>query len=135
VVLLSPYKLISGNELRVKAALYLDPPTNAFSGLFCALSGRHRDIYLCAVAVTSIISEFLPALLNNVPYRVVETHLVHMVCTWISVVVLCIMIIVVVGSFFVNWPHMPMDPATVAGAMYYVVVPGALPDAVASETA
>lgn len=30
------------------------------------------------------------------------------------------MVLVVVGSFFVSWPHMPVDPSTIAGAMYYV---------------
>jgi hypothetical protein len=30
------------------------------------------------------------------------------------------MILVVAGSFFVRWPHMPVDPSTIAGAAYYV---------------
>ncbi|KAI1636214.1 hypothetical protein F4809DRAFT_663063 [Biscogniauxia mediterranea] len=31
------------------------------------------------------------------------------------------MILVVACSFFVRWPHrMPVDPSTIAGAMYYV---------------
>lgn len=30
------------------------------------------------------------------------------------------MVLVVVGSFFITWPHMPVDPSTIAGAMYYV---------------
>lgn len=30
------------------------------------------------------------------------------------------MVLVIVVSFFVEWPHMPVDPSTIAGAMYYV---------------
>jgi hypothetical protein len=30
------------------------------------------------------------------------------------------MILVVGGSFFVKWHSMPVDPTTIAGAMYYV---------------
>jgi hypothetical protein len=28
--------------------------------------------------------------------------------------------LVIAVSFFVKWPHMPADPSTVAGSMYYV---------------
>lgn len=28
--------------------------------------------------------------------------------------------LVVFASFFVSWPHMPIDPSTIGGAMYYV---------------
>ena len=30
------------------------------------------------------------------------------------------MVLVLLWSFFVRWPHMPVDPTTIAGAMYYV---------------
>lgn len=33
---------------------------------------------------------------------------------------MAIMWIVVAASFFIKWPHMPVDPSTIAGAMYYV---------------
>jgi len=70
--------------------------------------------------MTSIVAEFMPILLNNVPFRLTQTYTTHRVCTWLAVAVLCVMWLVVVTSFFVSWPHMPVDPSTIAGAMYYV---------------
>lgn len=90
----------------------------AFTGIFSAIRRRHW--FLTVVAATAILSEFMPILLNNVPFRITQTWVVHLVCTWLSVGILCIMWLVVVASFFVRWPHLPVDPATVAGAMYYV---------------
>lgn len=90
----------------------------AFTGVFSAMRRRHG--FLGLVGVTAILSEFMPILLNNVPFRVTQTWVAHMVCTWLSVGILGFMWLVVVGSFFVRWPHMPVDPSTVAGAMYYL---------------
>ncbi|KAK7750216.1 hypothetical protein SLS62_007846 [Diatrype stigma] len=120
VAFVSPYKLIQGDDERSRAAaIHMSPPTNAFSGLYIALGRSRRDLYLGAVSVTAIMSEFLPALLNNVPYRVVQTHLAHVVCTWMAVGVLSVMVLVVLGSFFVDWPDFPIDPSTIVGAAFY----------------
>jgi len=62
----------------------------------------------------------MPILLNNVPFRLTQTYATHMACTWMAVAVLSLMWAVVFASFFVKWPHMPVDPSTIAGAMYYV---------------
>ncbi|KAH8659974.1 hypothetical protein BX600DRAFT_467024 [Xylariales sp. PMI_506] len=127
VALVSPYKVVRTAKPRLREkAFNISPPTNAFSGLYKALLHRYGDFYLGFVAATSIMSIFLPALLNNVPYRVIETYLAHMVCTWLAVAILSIMVIVMLASFFVQWPNMPMDPSTLAGAMYYVVNPDML---------
>lgn len=111
---------MQGNKERCREAIRMDLPTNAFSGLYNALGRNRRDFYLGAVSATAIMSEFLPALLNNVPYRVVQTYLAHAVCTWIAVGVLSIMVLVVLMSFFVDWPTLPIDPSTILGATFYV---------------
>lgn len=116
---MSPYKLIQGNTEQSRAAVHINPPTNAFSGLYNSLRRNRRDLYLGAVSATAIMSEFLPALLNNVPYRVVQTYLAHVVCTWMAVGVLSIMVLVVLASFFVDWPDLPIDPSTIVGAAFY----------------
>jgi hypothetical protein len=118
---------------RAKVAFKMNPPTNAFSGLWRLTAGHNCDAYLCAVAATSIMSEFLPALMTNVPYRVIETCLAHTVCTRIAVAILCVMILTIVGSFLVPWPSMPLEPDTLAGAMYCVAVPEALEALTASS--
>lgn len=125
VALTSPYRMIRHGGARARAAVTLNPPTNAFSGLVRSVAGAHRDAYLCAVSAVCVLSEFLPALLSNVPYRVVETYLAQAVSTWLAVAVLSAMVLTVAGSFLVHWPRLPVAPDTLAGAMYYVAVPEA----------
>lgn len=116
--MISPYQLLANSPQPANHSILLSPPTNAFSGLWSAI--RRRHVFLIIVAVTAILSEFMPVLLNNVPFKVTQTMMTHMVCTWMAVGILCIMVLVVAASFFIRWPHMPVDPTTIAGAMYYV---------------
>ncbi|RYP41399.1 hypothetical protein DL767_001037 [Monosporascus sp. MG133] len=118
VAVLSPYHLLAQAPQSAQRSILLAPPTNAFSGLWSAV--RRRDGFLAVVAFTSVLSELLPVLLAEIPFRVSQTYLVHLITTWSAVGILCIMLLVLVSSFFVKWPHMPLDPTTVAGAMYYV---------------
>ena len=117
IAILSPYLLLSKGPQPARAIL-LSPPTNAFTGLYASL--RRRDLLLAAVSLTTVLSEFLPILLNNVPFRLTQTWATHRICTWTAVGVLALMLLVVLGTFWVRWPDMPVDPSTVAGAMYYV---------------
>ncbi|RYP47636.1 hypothetical protein DL768_006334 [Monosporascus sp. mg162] len=118
VAVLSPYHLLARAPQSAGRSILLAPPTNAFSGLWSAI--RRRDGFLAVVALTSVLSELLPVLLAEIPFRVSQTYLVHLITTWSAVGILCIMLLVLISSFFVKWPHMPLDPTTVAGAMYYV---------------
>ena len=118
LALISPYHVLSQAPQPAGRTVLRSPPMTAFTGIFSAIRRRHW--FLAVVAATAILSEFMPILLNNVPFRITQTWVVHLVCTWLSVGILCIMWLVVAASFFVRWPHLPVDPATVAGAMYYV---------------
>ncbi|KAI0384662.1 hypothetical protein F5Y04DRAFT_269185 [Hypomontagnella monticulosa] len=118
IAVLSPYQLLANSPQHARRSILLAPPTNAFSGLVSSVRRRHS--FLAIVALTSILSEFLTIFLSNIPYRVTQTYLLHQVCTWAAVSILGIMVLVVFGSFFLTWPHMPVDPSTIAGAMYYV---------------
>ncbi|KAF3071243.1 hypothetical protein GL218_00614 [Daldinia childiae] len=118
IAVLSPYQLLASSPQHARRSILLAPPTNAFSGLLSSVRRRHG--FLAVVALTSILSEFLTVFLSNIPYRVTQTFLLHQVCTWSAVGILCVMVLVVIASFFITWPHMPVDPSTIAGAMYYV---------------
>ncbi|RYP22650.1 hypothetical protein DL765_001500 [Monosporascus sp. GIB2] len=118
VAAISPYHLLAQAPRSARRSILLAPPTNAFSGLWSAV--RRRDGFLAVVALTSVLSELLPVLLAEIPFRVSQTYLVHRITTWSAVGILGIMLLVLIASFFVKWPHMPLDPTTVAGAMYYV---------------
>ncbi|KAI1769766.1 hypothetical protein F4818DRAFT_456612 [Hypoxylon cercidicola] len=118
IAILSPYQLLAKSPQHARRSILLAPPTNAFSGLWSSIRRRHG--FLAVVALASILSEFLTIFLGNIPFQITQTLLVHNLCTWAAVGILCIMILVVAGSLFVTWPHIPVDPSTVAGAMYYV---------------
>lgn len=115
--------MLAGPQTASRSIL-LQPPTHAITGLWAAVYRRH--LYLSLVAVAALLAEFLPILLNNVPFRVTHTFLAHEVCTWLAVSILAYMWLVVLGSFLVVWPDMPADPTTIAGAMYYVYDSGML---------
>ncbi|KAK4044078.1 hypothetical protein C8A01DRAFT_43014 [Parachaetomium inaequale] len=118
LAVLSPYELLPQSPQRPQRSITLSPPLNAFSGIVSAVKQRHG--FLIVVAFTAILAEFMPILLSNVPFRVTQTWTASRACTWMAVGVLSLMWLVVVGSFFIRWPHMPVDPSTIAGAVYYV---------------
>lgn len=148
VAFLSPFRLLLDNNTnnshtqqdsrsKKHRAFHTTPPTNVLSGAWLALfpgpgpgpgrrrrprdRDRDRDAYLGAVATAGIFAELLPLLLSNVPF---EFDLDSAgICTWMSVAILCVLMVAVVASFLVRWPHMPVDPSTVAGAMYYASDP------------
>jgi len=96
-------------------------PTNAFYGLYTAYCSR--DFVLLFVALNAILAEVLPILLSNVPFSLNMTYLVNVTCIRASMAILFIMIITVACSFFVTWPHMPLDPRSLVGMMFYVIDP------------
>ncbi|KUI69366.1 hypothetical protein VM1G_11646 [Cytospora mali] len=119
VAIMSPYLQLSNDNLPAERSILLSPPTNAFYGIYSAV--RQRHLYLGVLSFTTILGElFLPVTLSHVPFSLIETYKTQVVCTWISIAILGLMILVLVASFFIDWPHMPVDPRTVAGAMYYV---------------
>lgn len=81
---------------------------------------------MAVVALTSLLSEFMPILLNNIPFRITQTYVTHLVCTWLAVGILSVMLLVVLASFLIKWPHMPADISTIAGSIYYVFDSGML---------
>ncbi|KAH9907813.1 hypothetical protein F4778DRAFT_768632 [Xylariomycetidae sp. FL2044] len=119
VSFMSPYRTLYSDRPYKGEGINLVPPTNAFAGLRFAVSPLSRDAYLGVVSAVGILAEVLPLLLGNVPCNGVGNSLAEAVCTWMSVALLCVMMFVVAGSFFVNWPPMLIDPSTVAGSMYY----------------
>ncbi|KAI0441076.1 hypothetical protein F4803DRAFT_563346 [Xylaria telfairii] len=121
VAMIGPYQLLSRKPQPAGRSIILAPPTNAFSGLWYAV--RTRSVFLALVAVASILSESLSIFLSNVPFKVTQTYLVSQLSCWTAVGIMSFMLLVVLLSFGVKWPHMPVDPSTIAGAMYYVYDP------------
>ncbi|KAI1139883.1 hypothetical protein F5Y05DRAFT_380326 [Hypoxylon sp. FL0543] len=121
VAFISPHKLLRRIRLYNIDAVHMTPPTNPFSGVRSSLTRGRRDVYLGLVSATAILSEILPLLLSTALDRCTEYFWAHTVCLWMAVSVLSIMILTVSSSFFVAWPHMPIDPSTIGGGMYYAL--------------
>ncbi|KAF3761413.1 hypothetical protein M406DRAFT_233216, partial [Cryphonectria parasitica EP155] len=119
VAIMSPYLKLRDRALPAQQSILLSPPTNAFYGLWSAY--RQRHLYLAFLSFVTLLAELcLPVTLSHVPFSAVETYMTQVVCTWLSAAILALMSSTLLLSFFVRWPHMPVDPRTVAGAMFYV---------------
>lgn len=119
VATILPYQQLSRQALPAERSILLSPPTNSFYGIYSAF--RQRSFFLGAVAFTTILAElFLPVTLSHVPFSHLDTYETQLVCAWLSISILALMVLVILYSFFVRWPHMPVDPRTIAGAMFYV---------------
>ncbi|KAI1421260.1 hypothetical protein F5Y12DRAFT_768672 [Xylaria sp. FL1777] len=118
VVIMTPYQLLANRPQNASRSILLAPPTNAFSGIWYAARTRH--LFLGAVGLASVLSNFLGIFLSNVPFQVTQTYLVFQISTWTAIGILSFMILIIAVSFFIKWPYMPVDPSSIAGAMYYI---------------
>ncbi|KPM39912.1 hypothetical protein AK830_g6658 [Neonectria ditissima] len=124
VAMIVPYHVMSQSPQSPSNSVLLTRPTNAFSGIWSAL--KHGQPFPALVALMTILSEFMPILLANIPYTITQTEITHNICLYLSVVIMGFMVAALIVSFFVRWPHMPVDPRSIAGAMYYVSESGML---------
>ncbi|PMD41784.1 hypothetical protein L207DRAFT_624197 [Hyaloscypha variabilis F] len=117
ITILQPYKYLSETHSYPRPSLSVSPATTVFSAFWTSI--LQRDAFAGAISFASLLSKFTPLLLSNIPYRITQTWHTHVVCAWVAVSILAFMILVLVWSFFVKWPQMPVDPSTLAGNMYY----------------
>jgi len=71
-----------------------------------------------------VLGEVLPVVLSNVPYTLTQTRRTHDVCTGLSLGIM--------GGMWMSWPHMPVDPRTLGGCVWYVADSGGLVEDVRS---
>ncbi|RSL95949.1 hypothetical protein CEP52_011775 [Fusarium oligoseptatum] len=118
IAMIMPYQVMSRGAQTAANSVLLTRPTNGVSGFWSAI--KHGQLFAAIVAVMNILSEFMPILLSNIPYSLSQVRIAHDICTQLSVGILSAMALTIISSFVVPWPDMPVDPRSVAGAMYYV---------------
>ncbi|KAF4341083.1 hypothetical protein FBEOM_4953 [Fusarium beomiforme] len=118
IAMVVPYQVMSHGPQSASNSVLLTRPTNPFSGFWSAL--KHGQIFPGLVALMAIFSEFMPILLANIPYSLSQVRISHDICARLSVGILALMAITILLSFIIRWPDMPVDPRSIAGAMYYV---------------
>ncbi|KAH8901192.1 hypothetical protein GQ53DRAFT_674351 [Thozetella sp. PMI_491] len=117
-VMLDLYRNLSRASPFTSDLLLRHPCISAIRGLW--VFPRERNPLGTAVALTTILSKFFPILLSNIPFNDTQTATTRIVTAWMTVGILGLMILVLLCSLFVHTPYLPIDPSTVAGAMYYV---------------
>ncbi len=119
----SPYLALSsarGSGRPAPRSILVSPPTNPFSGLRAALRQRNNP-YLGFLAAATVLADVcLPVTLSHVPFSLVETFDTSWCAPGSASPSSSAPAAAVAASFFIRWPHMPVDPRTVAGALYYV---------------
>ncbi|KAJ0165913.1 hypothetical protein CTA2_9484 [Colletotrichum tanaceti] len=118
VATISPYYHMGRRSQQPESSILITRPTNSFYGLYAAVV--EGDVVLLLAAFMAVLAEFLPILLTNIPYNLTQTLVTHTVCALASASILALMIAALVASLFVRWPAMPVDPRSIAGALYYV---------------
>ncbi|KAK1833868.1 hypothetical protein QBC39DRAFT_424624 [Podospora conica] len=118
VSIMTPYQLMANRTQPAERSILFTPSTNPFSGIWAAIKHRHLFYFLTCLA--AIFSEFLPMLFANIPFSLTQVYASASACAILSAIFLAIQITVLFASFFVRYPPMPVDPRTIAGAMYYV---------------
>ncbi|KAJ0333069.1 hypothetical protein COL922a_011115 [Colletotrichum nupharicola] len=118
IAIISPYYNMGRRSQPPEKSILLTRPTNGFYGLYAAI--LEGNIILMLAAFMSILAEFLPILFANVPYNLTQTLKSHNVCATISLTILALMLASMVASLFIKWPELPVDPRSIAAALYYV---------------
>ncbi|KAK3363136.1 hypothetical protein B0T25DRAFT_31414 [Lasiosphaeria hispida] len=118
VSVMTPYQLMATHTQPAARSILISFSTNPFSGIYTAVKQRHAFFF--ATSLAAIQSEFLPVLLSNIPFSLSQTGTTATVCTAMSGLFLSVHTAVLVASFFIRYPPMPVDPRSIAGAMYYV---------------
>ncbi|KAK0656857.1 hypothetical protein B0T16DRAFT_400406 [Cercophora newfieldiana] len=114
----TPFQLMAKRTQPAARSILLSPLTNPFSGIYTAV--KHRLWFLFVTSLAAIFSEFMPLLLANVPFSLAQPYDAAAASAIMSCIFLSVLIAVIVASFFVRYPPMPVDPRSIAGAMYYV---------------
>jgi CrcB protein len=118
VSIMAPFRQMANHAQPPERSVLMPRPTNSFYGIYVA--AKHRDVYFFLVSFVSILSEFLPIVLSNVPFSMSQTQKTELVCVSISLVVLAIMLVTLAISLFIRYPPMPLDPRCIGGLLYYV---------------
>ncbi|KAK1590273.1 uncharacterized protein LY79DRAFT_632641 [Colletotrichum navitas] len=118
IAIISPYYHMERQSQQPESSILLTRPTNSFYGIYAAV--LEGNVVLMLAAFMAILAEFLPILLTNIPYNLTQTLSTHNICAVTSISILALMMVTLVASLFTKWPDMPVDPRSIAGAMYYI---------------
>ncbi|KAK0648063.1 hypothetical protein B0T16DRAFT_326646 [Cercophora newfieldiana] len=105
--------------------------TDALSAAYGAM--QRKEWMLLLVQGMAILGEGLPVVLSNVPYTLTQTRKTHDVCMGLSVGIMSGMVLLLMGGMWTRWPHMPVDPRTLGGCVWYVADSGALVEEVSAR--
>jgi len=120
VAAIGPFSRMARHSQPATQSILVSPATNSVSGVVTAM--KNRDFLLLSASIMAGLAELLlPTLLANIPFALTSTYPGHVGSTAASLSILGLMVAVLGASLiFTRWPHLPVDPRTLAGSIYYV---------------
>ncbi|KAH8679597.1 hypothetical protein BGZ60DRAFT_524813 [Tricladium varicosporioides] len=94
-VLLTPYYAMSLGKASASGSILISYAGDPYTVLIPSL--LRCQFLLAATALTTILSDFLPLLLSNIPFNRTTTWNAHVVSSWISVAILSFMIFILLA--------------------------------------
>lgn len=118
IATIAPYQRMARGLQTADRSVLSRRPVYAVTGLYWGI--RERDPLVFMTSLMAVLAQFLPITLANVPYDLTQTESTNSICSRLSVALLAVMICALFGMLFVSFPPLPVDPRSVAGAMWYV---------------
>ncbi|KAL5615249.1 uncharacterized protein BROUX77_001086 [Berkeleyomyces rouxiae] len=120
IAILGPFLVMKSAPQEAETSILITRTSNAYLGLLVSI--RRKQLLTMVAASLSIIADFLPLIMCNIPQRSGSPIMrsTHNVCSAISLALLVFMIAMLLLSLVVRMPCMPGDPRTIAGAGVYI---------------
>ncbi|KAL1899953.1 hypothetical protein Cpir12675_001174 [Ceratocystis pirilliformis] len=120
IAILGPFLVIKAAPHHAETSVLVTRASNAYLGLWVSIK-RKQPLTMVA-ATLSIVADFLPLIMCNIPQRsgspIMRTT--HNTCSALALAILVFMIAMLLLSLIVKLPYMPGDPRTIAGVGVYI---------------
>lgn len=118
---MEPYRNLQRGSAHPRHSILLAPHSNPFTGIFYSL--RHGHFFNAFYSFVAILCEPLIVCLANIPFRPGTAFLAYTIATWLSTVVLVLMIVGIIWRLFRTSAAVAnaiKRPDTIAGMMFQI---------------
>ena len=119
---LRPYVNMHSSGVPAARSILLSIPAVPVLGLFAGI--KEGDVLFSAVSFCATLSQILPVALVNVPFDRTTLYAAFVICIWWSISIVSLMILTLFFVFFYRPPTLPIQPRTLAAALYYLDASG-----------
>ncbi|KAK1756783.1 hypothetical protein QBC47DRAFT_341563 [Echria macrotheca] len=121
IAILEPYRRLAVAPQPAAYSILISPSTAAVTDVASTILAGRSGWFVSLVQASVFLSNFTPVLLSGVPFSPAQTLLAHRLSAYSAVGCLAFMLLTLLaGAIWVRYPRMPLDPASLAGRIYYV---------------